>query len=224
MTPALDVRTVLFDLDGTLVDSLDLILESFRHTMRLHFGEAPSDQMWLRTLGTPLRAQFREVADTDEEVQSLIDTYIEHNHREHERLIRPYDGVGETLLALRRRGFRLGVVTSKALRGTELSLAACRLRLDWFEVVVTSDEPVPHKPDPAPLNLALERLNEGPGAAVYVGDSVWDIRAGRAAGMRTAGALWGPFSPIELAAEKPDLLLEGIEQLLDILPAKSTNA
>jgi pyrophosphatase PpaX len=218
MTHGLDTRAVLFDLDGTLVDSLDLILESFRHTMRAHFGKAPSDQMWLKTLGTPLRAQFREVADTDEKVQSLIDTYIEHNHREHERLIRPYDGVNETLLALRARGLRLGVVTSKALRGTELSLAACGLEPDWFEVVVTSDEPVPHKPDPAPLNLALERLGEGPESAAYVGDSVWDIRAGRAAGMRTAAALWGPFSPIELAAEKPDLMLEEIGQLLDILP------
>ncbi len=218
MTADLDVRSVLFDLDGTLVDSLDLILESFRHTMRVHFGDAPPDQMWLKTLGTPLRAQFRAVADTAEEVQALIDTYIEHNHREHERLIRPFDGVNETLLALRARGLRLGLVTSKALRGTELSLAACRLDPGWFDVLVTSDEPIPHKPDPAPLNLALERIGERPERAVYVGDSVWDIRAGRAAGVLTAAALWGPFSPVELAAEKPDLMLEDIGQLTDILP------
>jgi pyrophosphatase PpaX len=219
MTPDLDARTVLFDLDGTLVDSLDLILESFRHTMLVHFGEAPSDQVWLRTLGTPLRSQFRDVADTDEEVQALIDTYIEHNHREHARLIRPFAGTSETLLALRERGHRLGVVTSKALRGTELSLEACGLAPEWFDVLVTSDEPIPHKPDPAPLNLALERLGESASEAVYVGDSVWDIRAGRAAGMRTVAALWGPFSPGELAAERPDLMLDGIRELLDLLPS-----
>jgi pyrophosphatase PpaX len=218
MPTELEAKTVLFDLDGTLVDSMDLILESFRHTMLVHFGEAPSDQMWLRTLGTPLRSQFHEVADTDEEVQALIDTYIEHNHREHERLIRPFDGTSETLLALRQRSYRLGVVTSKALRGTQLSLEACGLATESFDVLVTSDEPIPHKPDPAPLNLALARLGESARDAVYVGDSVWDIRAGRAAGMRTVAALWGPFSSGELAAERPHFMLDGIRDLLDLLP------
>ncbi len=214
-TPRL--RTILFDLDGTLVDSLDLILESFRHTMRVHFGEAPPDEVWLRTLGTPLRAQFREVAADEDEVQAMVATYVEHNHREHERLIRSFDGVAETLPALRARGVRLGIVTSKARAGTILSLAGCRLELEWFDVLVTSDEPVPHKPDPAPVNLALERLGESPARAAYVGDSIWDLRAGRSAGVRTAAALWGPFSPSELAAEKPDHMLDAIEELFDLL-------
>ncbi|MDX1395215.1 MAG: HAD-IA family hydrolase [Gemmatimonadota bacterium] len=206
---------ILFDLDGTLVDSADLILESYRHTMRTHFGEVPPDQVWLATLGTPLRSAFKQFADTPEGVQALVDTYIEHNLRVHEELIRPFPGVLDVLEKLLAAGSRLGIVTSKASRGTALSLAACGLDPDWFEVIVTSDEPIPHKPDPAPVRLALERLAVGADVTSFVGDSVWDIRAGRAAGVCTVAALWGPFSEDELIGEVPDVLVDRPADLLD---------
>ena len=205
---------ILFDLDGTLVDSADLILESYRHTMRIHFEEVPPDAVWLRSLGTPLRAQFREFVDTDDEVQAMIDTYIEHNHREHARLIRRFPGVRDTLETLLRLGARLGIVTSKAARGTTISLESCGLPAEWFEVIITSDEPVPHKPDPAPVLLALDRLGVAAGDAAFVGDSVWDIRAGRAAGVHAIAALWGPFSEGELAPERPHRMIDRPSDLL----------
>jgi len=205
---------VLFDLDGTLVDSADLILESFRHTMRTHFDEVPPDEAWLATLGTPLRSQFKMFVDTVEEVQALIATYLEFNLRMHEELIRPFGGMREALAELRETGSRLGIVTSKAKRGTAASLAACDLPAAWFDVTVTSDEPIPHKPDPAPVRLALERLGAGPGSASFVGDSVWDLRAGRAAGVCTVAALWGPFSEDELIGERPDVMLDAPADLV----------
>lgn len=205
---------MLFDLDGTLVDSADLILESFRHTMRTHFDEVPPDEAWLATLGTPLRSQFRMFVDTAEEVQALIDTYVEFNLRMHKELIRPFAGIREALAALRETGSRLGIVTSKARRGTAASLAACDLPADWFEVTVTSDEPIPHKPDPAPVLLALERLSSDASEASFVGDSVWDLRAGRAAGVCTVAALWGPFSEDELIGERPDVFLDAPADLV----------
>ncbi|MDX1577563.1 MAG: HAD-IA family hydrolase [Gemmatimonadota bacterium] len=210
-----ELPTLLFDLDGTLVDSADLILQSWRHTMEVHFGEAPPDEVWLEVLGQPLRAQFRLFVDSDEEVQAMIDTYIEHNHREHARLIATFPAVNDTLLTLRDRGVKLGIVTSKAARGTELSLEACGLEPDWFDTIVTSDEPIPHKPDPAPVRLALDRLDTAPGDAAYIGDSVWDLRAGRAAGVMTIAALWGPFAEEELAQELPDVMLDRITDLLE---------
>lgn len=209
---------ILFDLDGTLVDSADLILESFRHTMRTHFDEVPPDEVWMATVGTPLRSAFRMYADTPEGVQELVDTYIEHNLRIHEQLIRPFEGVREVLETLLDRGSRLGIVTSKAARGTAKSLAACDLPADWFEVIVTSDEPVPHKPDPAPVNLALERMGVEATVASFVGDSVWDLRAGRAAGVCTVAALWGPFSEDELVGEAPDVMADWPSDLLGRRP------
>lgn len=214
MSPRRPLKTILFDLDGTLVDSTDLIAESWRHTMRTHFEEPPPDDVWLRTLGQPLRAQLGYLVDTAEEVQAMIDTYLDHNLREHERLIRTFPGVAETLVRLREKGIGLGVVTSKASVGTARSLAACALDQALFDVIITSDEPVPHKPDPAPIDLALERLEATAETAAYVGDSVWDMRAGHAAGVTTMAALWGPFSERELAIERPHIMLDAIEDIV----------
>ncbi len=205
---------MLFDLDGTLVDSADLILESYRHTMRTHFDEVPPDEVWLASLGTPLRAQFKEFVDTPEEVRELVNTYVEHNLRVHEEFIRPFEGIRDTLEALLEQGSRLGIVTSKAKRGTAASLEACELPAHWFDVIVTSDEPIPHKPDPAPVRLALERLRVDSDVASFIGDSVWDLRAGRAAGVCTVAALWGPFSEDELVGETPDVMVDRPADLL----------
>ena len=214
MSTRAQLETILFDLDGTLVDSTDLILASWRHTMDAHFDEPPPEEAWLGTFGQPLRAQFGYLVDTAEQVQAMVETYLEHNLREHERLIRTFPDVNETLAALREAGARLGVVTSKASVGTARSLAACGLAEKLFDVIVTSDEPVPHKPDPAPVRLALERLDAPPESAAYVGDSVWDMRAGHAAGVTTMAALWGPFSERELAIERPHVMLDEIGDVL----------
>ena len=209
-----NLRTILFDLDGTLVDSTDLILESWRHTMQTHLNKVPPDDVWLTMFGQPLRAQFGLFADTVEDVQAMIDTYVEHNLREHERLIRSFPDVVDTLVSLRASGVRLGIVTSKAMQGTICSLAACNLKEGWFDVIITSDEPIPHKPDPAPVRLALERLQVPSTEAAYVGDSIWDMRSGRKAGVTTMAALWGPFSEKELAVEQPHVMLDSITDLL----------
>ncbi|MGI9628124.1 MAG: HAD family hydrolase [Longimicrobiales bacterium] len=208
------LHTILFDLDGTLIDSAELILVSWRHTMVAHFGEAPPDHHWLETVGQPLRTQFRQFADSDQEAEVLIRTYLDHNHQVHDDFVRPFPAVRETLLGLRERGVRMGVVTSKATRGTKLGLRACDLDESWFDTIITSDEPVPHKPDPAPVRLALDRMGVRAAGTAFVGDSVWDLRSGRAAGVTTIGALWGPFSRELLAGEEPDMLLDDIEALL----------
>lgn len=213
MSPVSHLQTLLFDLDGTLVDSVELILASWRHTMHRHFNEVPEDHVWLETMGQPLRSQFRAFAESDAHVAELVATYVEHNHREHDRLIRPYPGVRETLAGLHAEGRTLGIVTSKASRGTALALAACGLEADWFDVVITSDAPVPHKPDPAPVLLALSQLGSEPADAAFVGDSIWDLRAGRGAGVTTVAALWGPFEPALLAREEPDHLMPDIREL-----------
>lgn len=210
---AAGAQVVLFDLDGTLIDSAELILASYRHTMLTHLGAVPPDQAWLRTMGTPLKAQLRDFARSETEAAAMLATYRTHNARLHDRLVRSFPGMGDTLLWLRRRGVRLGVVTSKLRDSAERGLAACELRRSWFDAIVTASDPVPHKPDPAPVRLALERMGEVAWRATFVGDSVWDVRAGRAAGTATAAALWGRSGREPLAAEKPDHFLERVEEV-----------
>src|SRR5260370_9479293 len=105
--------TFLFDLDGTLIDSIELILRSYRHTMRLHGREVPSDDVWMRGLGTPLWVQFRQFTDDPSELDAMVATYREYNMAHHDELVRPYAGVVEAALGLQGPGPTLGLVTTK---------------------------------------------------------------------------------------------------------------
>jgi pyrophosphatase PpaX len=212
------VEMVLFDLDGTLIDSRELILGSYRHTMEAHLGWVPPDEAWLVNMGKPLIIQLRGFASDESQALSMMETYRRHNARTHDAALRPFPGMDDTLRRLRAAGYRLGVVTSKlgdmALRG----LATCGLSLEWFDAFVTADDPVPHKPDPGPVTLALDRASVGnAGRALFVGDAVWDLMAGRAAGTLTAAALWGPFGRDDLEAGEPDYWLARPAEVAELL-------
>jgi pyrophosphatase PpaX len=201
---------VLFDLDGTIVDTVELITASFRHATRTVLGKVLPDEEIMRYVGQPLMAQMRQLSE--EHAQELCDVYREHNHRVHDELIRGYDGVEEMLTALHRHGRRLGLVTSKSAKPTAMAFRSLDLE-HHFDVVITADDTTQHKPAPEPLVLCLERLArpgspDDPAHAIYVGDSPFDIQAGHAAGMATAAVTWGIFSPAALEAAQPTYVLE----------------
>lgn len=212
------IRTVLLDLDGTLIDSTELILASFRHTLRAHREEAPPDAEWLETMGRPLRSQLRAFARDEAETEAMMETYREHNLALHDELLRPFPGVREYVERLGREGFRLAVVTSKLRDGTLRGLRACGYRPEWFAAVVTASDVRRHKPHPEPVRAALAGAGESdPARSLFVGDSVWDMRAGRAAGTRTAAALWGPYDRERLEPTLPDYWLERVDDLDAVL-------
>ena len=121
------LTTFLFDLDGTIIDSIDLILRSYRHTMAQHRSDEPPppDDMWIQGLGTPLWAQFGEITDDKEEIERMVQTYRTYNLAHHDALVKPYEGVVDEIRRLKDAGKRLGVVTSKlrdgAMRGLRVS-------------------------------------------------------------------------------------------------------
>lgn len=209
---------VLFDLDGTLIDSIELILNSARHAFE-RVGRAtppPTDAEWLMGVGMPLVTMFRQYATDDGDVDALVSRYREYQMEHHDRLVRCYDRVVDTVNGLRSAGHPLAIVTSKtgwlARRGLEhVGLGA------HFDVVVGCDVCQRHKPDPEPVRLALETLGYGPGEAVFVGDSVHDMLSGNAAGVTTIAALWGPFAREALAASRPAHYLERIVDLPGLL-------
>jgi pyrophosphatase PpaX len=201
------LSTFLFDLDGTLIDSIELILRSYRHTMRLHRGEEPADDVWMAGLGTPLWVQFRQFTEDAAEIEAMVATYRAYNLAHHDELVRPYDGVVQAVLALRDRGKALGLVTSKMRSGAVRGLRVAGLE-DAFQVIVGADEVTHPKPHPEPVRIALERLGAPATGAVFVGDSRHDVACGRAAGVKTAAVLWGPFDRAHLADLEPDYWLE----------------
>ena len=203
----MSLSTFLFDLDGTLIDSVDLILRSYRHTMRRHRGHEPSDDVWMQGLGTPLWVQFRQFSDDPTEIEAVVATYREYNLAHHDELVRPYDGVVEAVRSLRSDGWTLGLVTSKMRSGAVRGLRIAGLE-DAFQVIVGSDEVTHPKPHPEPVLVALERLAAPPQSAVFIGDSRHDLECGRAAGVKTAAVLWGPFDRSDLEDLAPDYWLE----------------
>lgn len=207
--------TFLFDLDGTLIDSVELIMSSFRHTMLTHRGAVPPDGDWRAGFGRPLRPQLARYARDADEVSRMTATYRAHNLEHHDRLVRPYPGVCAVVAELAARGARLGVVTSKNRPAAEQGLRHCGLD-GYFDRLVTSDDVTEHKPHPAPVLEALARLEAGPAETVFIGDSPHDCRAGRAAGVSTAAALWGPFSRAALDPHGPDHWLERPEAILGL--------
>jgi pyrophosphatase PpaX len=206
--------TVLFDLDGTLIDSIELILSSYRHTLETHRGTRLPDEFWLRGIGTPLRAQLSRLSDDPEELDAMVATYRAHNLAHHDRMVCAYDGVAAALERLAAAGCAMAVVTSKLKQGALRGLERCGLQR-YFRAIVGADDTALHKPHPEPVHRALALLGAEPGRTVFVGDSPHDLAAGRAAGVKTAAALWGPFPRQELEPWKPDHWLEKPQDLVD---------
>lgn len=196
---------VLFDLDGTVVDTVELIVESFRHATRTVLGRDLPDEHILAGVGRPLRAQMERLSR--EHAGELYDVYREYNHRRHDELIRGYEGIEEVLGELRAAGRRLGLVTSKSRDTTDMAFRALGLA-GRFDAVVTAGDTAEHKPSPEPLLLCLEMLGAGGTRAIYVGDSPFDVQAGAAAGMATAAVAWGVFGREALLAARPDFWVE----------------
>lgn len=205
--------TVLFDFDGTLADSIELILESYRQTMNIHRpGQHFPDSLWLEGLGTPLRVQFKSFTQDPVEVQSMIATYREWNLTNHDRMVTPYPGALDTVRALKNAGLRLGIVSSKNRGGIDRGISHCGFE-NLFESFVCADTMELCKPDPAPVRHAMEMLGGTPETTLFVGDSPHDIAAGRDAGTDTAACLWGPFARERLERERPTYWVKNFEEL-----------
>jgi pyrophosphatase PpaX len=204
---------VLFDLDGTLIDSGAIILASFRHaTQTVLRREIPDAELAALVGGSNIHDQMRSIDAA--QVEELVRVYREHNEPLHDEL-EAFEGIEHVLAQLKREGRRLGIVTAKRRKTVELAFAVLPLER-YFDVVVTSDMTERHKPDPEPVLTALERLGVEPAEAAFVGDSPFDVASGKAAGVFTVAVAWGNIHPIENLAEA-DVLVESPAQLLEVL-------
>jgi pyrophosphatase PpaX len=207
---------VLFDLDGTLVDSIELILSAARHAFAQRPGPTPTDAEWVALIGTPLVDQIRRFAASDDDFELLVAAYRAYQHEHHDRMVRCYDGVLDVVRALHSADHPVAIVTSKGEAMARRALRHVGLD-DAIDLVIGADATTRHKPNPDPVLLALERLDVGARDAIFVGDSPHDIAAGNAAGVATVAALWGPFSRETLEAARPSYVIGRIEELAGIV-------
>jgi pyrophosphatase PpaX len=203
---------VLFDLDGTLIDSIGLLLASVEHAFEGFPGRKPTEAEWVAGIGTPLAKQLRAFADSDEQVATLTHRYRTFQREAHDRLTTAYPGTLEVLRTLADGGHPMGIVTSKSNemmhRGLEYTGIA-----PFMTTAIGADSCSTHKPDPFPVQLALRELGYDASEAVFVGDSPHDVNAGNSAGVVTIAALWGPFTREQLQPANPTHYLEHISAL-----------
>jgi pyrophosphatase PpaX len=200
---------VLFDFDGTLADTIPLIVASYHHAIGT-LGEVADEAEVLSWIGRPLQPVLEERYPG--RGAELTDVYRRWNLAHHDDLIRSVQGMPELLAELHDRGARTGVVSSKKAETVRLGLRAVGLD-EVIDVVAGQDETERHKPHPAPLLYAAERLEVTVAECVYVGDATVDVQAARAAGMGAVAVTWGAGEEAALAATGPDAVVADVAGL-----------
>jgi pyrophosphatase PpaX len=206
-------RNVLFDLDGTLIDSGAIILASMRHAAETVLERRIPDEELMAAVGGPGLIEQMRGLDPGR-VDELVRVYREHNEPLHSEL-QACEGILDVLPELTRRGARLGIVTAKRIVTVQLAFEVIPELEQYFDAVVGADDTERHKPNPDPILLALDRLGAEPGDSAYVGDSPFDVQAAKAAGVHAIAVTWGRIHGEErLAAEEPDAIVHSAEELL----------
>jgi pyrophosphatase PpaX len=211
------VNTILFDLDGTLINTNELIIASFLHTLEHYFPGQYKREQVLPYIGPSLFTTFSSLKPGQEE--EMIQMYREFNHKMHDELVTEYETVYETLEELKQAGFKLGIVTTKLKNTVTMGLALTKLDR-FFETIVALDDVTHEKPHPEPVLKALKQLNSRPEEAIMVGDNYHDIESGKHAGTKTAGVAWSIKGKDFLAQYNPDYMLEKMSDLLAITGVK----
>ncbi|MFC0211876.1 pyrophosphatase PpaX [Paenibacillus chartarius] len=213
------ITTVLFDLDGTIVDTNELIIQSFLHALEGITPEPLTREHIIPNMGRPLTEQMVMFSGR-EDVEDIVKKYRSFNVSKHDELVREFPHVREVMAELRSRGLRMGIVTSKIRMTTEMGLKLCGL-WDLVETVVTVDDVTKPKPDPEGIHKALAALGGAkPETALMVGDSHYDIEAAQRAGVGAVGVKWSLKGEAYLRQFKPDYLIDDMRQLLDIVEGK----
>jgi pyrophosphatase PpaX len=206
----------LFDFDGTLVDTTDLIYQSMRHATGEVLGREISRDVLMANVGQPLPRQMELLSA--EHAEALLDSYRLHNEENHDALIKEFPGVEESLARLKAAGVRVGVVTSKRRFSVDMALKNFPGLGDVVDQWVTMEDTTEHKPRPEPLLKGLELLGNVPREqAAYVGDSPFDVAAAKAAGVESVAVSWGAFSDDALRAAEPDHLVPDLDAAVDVL-------
>ena len=208
--------TVLFDLDGTLVDSIELIVAAAMNAFASRPGPSPSEEQIRNTIGRPLPTTFGPWLVDDDDLPFLISKYREYQLEHHDRLTNAYDGIVDAVAALDAAGCKMGIVTSKVGFMAERALVHTGLAR-YMHCLIASDSTTRHKPDPEPVLAALEKLGAESARACFVGDSPYDIQAGRAAGVHAVGVTWGAFTRETLIDAGAEVILQHPSELVPYL-------
>lgn len=205
---------IQFDLDGTLLDTYDLILKSMRFTVNETFGQNFTDEHLMSQVGIPLKDQLEEYCPSDPE--KAFTTYLECQSEFEKEPIQSFPGMIEALEQLKQAGFKLSVVTSKRHEAAVRHLSQSGI-IGYFDDIIAADDVKAAKPDPYPVIYSAHRLEMPLTKVVYVGDSPFDMQASRTAGAFNIAVTWGMFSEDVLKQERPVALIHKVDELVQTI-------
>lgn len=209
------ITTILFDLDGTIIDTNELIIESFLHALKGVVPDTFSREDIIPKMGLTLKHQL-QLFSGREEVDDLTKAYRSYNLSKHDEMVTLFPGVAETIPLLREQGIKLGVVTTKMRDSTERALNLLGI-YDAMDVIVTLDDVENAKPHPEPVLKAIRALGSEPAATLMVGDSAADIESAAAAGATPVGVAWSLKGEEVLKDAGAKHILTDMKQLFTII-------
>lgn len=213
------IDTVLFDFDGTLMDTNDVIIKSWDHTFRSLGRKEKSPEELIKTFGEPLELTLANFFP-DIPVEESIEIYRQYQRENLTRLIDLFPGIKEMLEKLKHQGFKMALVTSRLKTTTQMGVDKFDLA-KYFDVVITADDTTKHKPDPEPILITLDKLGSKPENAIMLGDTLFDIRCARNAGVESVLVSWSMalagMTMQKLGTDAPDWIIDTPQQLLDII-------
>lgn len=209
------IKAVLFDLDGTLLDTNELIYNSFDKTFKDKLGIELKREEIVDFFGRPLGEPFKKHAKRDN-VDDLVAYYRQYNEDIHDTMCFAFDGVKELLTGLKEKNIKIGIVTSKR---AELAIRGMKIAgiYDFMDIIITPESTELHKPNPDPALKACSDLGVEPSEAMMVGDSIYDIYCGKSAGCKTCGVNYTFIGLDTLKASEPDYLIDKPEDILNLV-------
>lgn len=208
------IKALLFDFDGTLLDTNELIIQTFMHVLEDKFPGQYSPQDCINFIGPSLIETFEQITPND--VDEMVEKYRAWNIEHHDELVTEFDGVLPTLEKLKEQGIRLAIVSTKKRDTLEHGLDLMGAK-HLFEFWVGLDDVKNVKPDPEPVLLAIEKLGVQREEVIMIGDNSHDIEGGKNAGVKTAGVAWSIKGEEFLKQYHPDYILQHMSDLLEIV-------
>lgn len=213
------IDTVLFDFDGTVMDTNDVILKSWQHAFRQILGKTADEARLLKTFGEPLKMTMKNFFGGDEEqVERNVEIYRSYQRDHYLDLISLFPGVREMLEEVKSAGFKTALVTSRLKPTTYDGLRKFAIEA-FFDCIITADDVTKHKPDPQPVFRALESLGSAAGSALMLGDTRQDILAAKNAGVASVLVEWSMALPKETAVGElePSYFLGSPRELINLI-------
>lgn len=215
----MQVKGILFDLDGTLVNTTELIIKSFEYTLKNNLDIEPSRYEITQYFGLPLRESLEKFIPTgvSQDVDELVEYYRDYNGKYHDELIKPYPFIEETLQSLQQQDIKIAVVTSKKQPMAKRGLKCFNLD-QYVEGIIGHDECIEHKPSAEPMLRGAEILKLRPEECLCVGDSPFDLQSGHGAGCRSVAVAWTTVEWQKMLREgQPNFIINKMSDLLTIV-------